>query len=136
MAPPDDPAVIAWIKAQHGKGATIVSICDGSLTLSAAGLLEGRKATGHWYSIAPLRKQNPTMTWVRDRRYVVDRGVATSTGITASIPLMIALVEAIGGRAEAQKLAMRLGATDWDARHGSSAFQLTSAHKKRSSATS
>jgi len=35
------------------------------------------------------------MQWVRDRRYVVDRGVATSTGITASVPLMLALVEAL-----------------------------------------
>ena len=70
------------------------------------------------------------MQWVRDRRYVVDRGVATSTGITASVPLMIALVEAIGGRAEAEKLAMRLGTPDWDARHRSSAFQLTLEHQK------
>jgi putative intracellular protease/amidase len=130
MDPPDDPAVIAWIKAQQGKGTTIVSICDGSLTLAAAGLLDGRKATGHWYSIKPLRKKHPTMTWVRDRRYVVDRGVATSTGITASIPYMIALTEAIGGRAVAQALALRLGVADWDARHSSADFKLTSAHKK------
>ena len=130
MSPFDDPAVIVWIREQHAKGATIVSVCDGSLTLSAAGLLEGRKATGHWYSIPPLRKANPTMTWVRDRRYVVDRGVATSTGITASIPLMLALVEAIAGRDRAQALSMRLGVADWDARHDSSAFKLTLAHKK------
>ena len=70
------------------------------------------------------------MQWVRDRRYVVDRGVATSTGITASIPLMTALVEAIDGRAEAERLAMRLGVAHWDARHNSAAFQLTFAHRK------
>ncbi|MPZ40900.1 MAG: transcriptional regulator [Rhizobiales bacterium] len=130
MEPHDDPAVIAWIKAQQRKGATIVSICDGSLTLAAAGLLDERRATGHWYSIRQLRRKHPAMTWVRDRRYVVDRGVATSTGITASIPFMIALVEAIGGRAVAETLAMRLGVADWDARHNSSAFRLTPAHKK------
>ena len=130
MEPRNDPAVIAWIKAQHGKGAKIVSVCDGSLTLAAAGLLDGRRATGHWYSIKQLQAKHPTMQWVRDRRYVVDRGVATSTGITASIPLMMALVEAIGGRAKAEKLAMRLGVANWDARHSSSAFQLTFAHRK------
>ena len=130
MEPSNDPAVVAWIKAQQSKGATIVSICDGSLTLAAAGLLDERRATGHWYSIKPLRTRHPTMTWVRDRRYVVDRGVATSTGITASIPLMIALVEAIGGHAEAEKLSIRLGVANWDARHSSSAFRLTFGHKK------
>ena len=130
MEPRDDPAVIAWIKAQHAKGAKIVSICNGSLTLAAAGLLDGRRATGHWYSIPQLQAEQPTMQWVRDRRYVVDRGVATSTGITASIPLMLALVEAIGGRGEAEKLAMRLGAATWDAGHSTAAFQLTVEHRK------
>lgn len=130
MEPRDDPAVIAWIIAQHRKGAKIVSICNGSLTLSSAGLLDGRRATGHWYSVKQLQAKNPTMEWVRDRRYVVDRGVATSTGITSSVPLLIALVEAIGGRAEAEKLATSLGAPDWDARHRSSAFQLSFEHQK------
>jgi putative intracellular protease/amidase len=130
MEPRDDPAIIAWIKAQHGKGAKIVSICNGSLTMSATGLLEGRRATGHWYSIKQLQTENPTMEYVPDRRYVVDRGIATSTGITSSVPLMIALVEAISGRAEAEKLAVRLGAPDWDARHRSSFFQLNAEHRK------
>jgi putative intracellular protease/amidase len=129
MEPHDDPAIIAWIKMQHGKGAEIVSICNGALTLAAAGLLDGRKATGHWYSIKQLQAKHPTMEWVRDRRYVVDRGVATSTGITASIPLMIALVEAIGGRAVADELSARLGVANWDARHSSAAFQLTFEHR-------
>ena len=130
MEPDNDPAVIAWIQAQHAKGAKIVAVCNGSLTLAAAGLLEERRATGHWYSSKQLQAQHPTMHWVHDRRYVVDRGVATSTGITASVPLMLALVEAIGGRAGAQKLAARLGVPDWDARHRSSAFQLTFEHRK------
>jgi putative intracellular protease/amidase len=130
MEPHDDAAVIAWLKAQHAKGATIVSICNGSLTLAAAGLLDGRKATGHWYFIRQIERQHPSMKWVRDRRYVVDRGVATSTGITASIPLMTALVEAIAGRAEAEKVAARVGVDNWDARHNSSAFRLTLEHRK------
>lgn len=130
MEPHDDAGVIAWLKAQHAKGAIIVSICNGSLTLAAAGLLDGHKATGHWYSIKKIQRQHPSMQWVRDRRYVADRGVVTSTGITASIPLMITLVEAIGGRAEASRLAARIGVDNWDARHTTSAFRLTLEHRK------
>ena len=130
MEPHDDPAVVAWLKAQREKGAKIVAVCNGGLTLSAAGLLDGRKATGHWYYIEVLQKKHPTMQWVRDRRYIVDRDVATSTGVTASLPLMTALVEAIGGRTEAEKLAARLGVDDWDARHSTQAFQLGYAHRK------
>jgi transcriptional regulator GlxA family with amidase domain len=130
LEPRDNPAVLAWIRAQHGKGAKIVSICNGSLTLAAAGLLAGRRATGHWYSVDQLQAEQPSMTFVRDRRYVVDQGVATSTGITAAIPLMITLVEAIGGHAAAAAVAARLGVADWDARHNSSAFRLTGEHRK------
>ena len=52
-------------------------------------------------------------------------GISTSTGITASIPVTVALVEAIAGRTKAEQLARALGVANWDARHRSSAFQLT-----------
>ncbi len=130
MEPHDDAAVIAFLKAQQAKGATIVSICNGSLTMAVAGLLDGRKATGHWYYVKQIQKEHPTMERVRDRRYVVDRGIATSTGITASLPLMTTLVEAIAGRDEASSLAARVGLDNWDARHTTSAFQLTLEHRK------
>lgn len=130
MEPRNDPGILAWLKSQHAKGAKIVSICNGSKTLAAAGLLAGRNATGHWNDIRQLQADHPTMHWVHDRRYVVDRGIATSTGISASIPLTIALVEAIGGRAEADRLAAKLGVTNWDARHLTSAFQVTRDHKR------
>ena len=126
----DDRAVTDWIVAQHRKGATIVSVCNGSLTLAAAGLLDGRRATAHWSGIPDLQAEHPTMQWVPDRRYVVDEGVMTTTGITATIPAMAALVEAIAGRAAAERVAAELGLEHWDARHRSSDFQLTGGHKK------
>ncbi|WDZ81718.1 DJ-1/PfpI family protein (plasmid) [Ensifer adhaerens] len=119
-----DPQVVTWIQEQSAKGAIIVGICAGTKTLSAAGLFAGRRATAHWYDIAKLREDNPSMTWVQDRRYVVDGNVVTTTGVSASIPISLALVEAIGGRARATELAAELGATNWDARHDSSAFYL------------
>jgi putative intracellular protease/amidase len=130
MEPGNDPVVAAWIADQHRRGAKIVSICLGSKMIGTAGLLDGRRATAHWSAVAELQQKYPDMEWVADRRYVVDDGVATSTGITANIPAMIALVEAIGGRAAAERVAGELGVTDWDARHRSSAFELTLEHKK------
>ncbi len=127
---PVDPFVTDWIVAQHRKGALIVSICNGAKTISAAGLLAGRRATGHWDALPELRAANPTMQWARDRRYVSDDGVTTSTGITANIPVMLALVEAIGGHERARQVADGLGVADWDARHRSDAFVLTDEQKK------
>lgn len=130
VEPRDDPFALAWILDQHRKGATIVSVCAGALTLAAAGLLDGRRATTHWAYVEQLQKDHPTLRWVRDRRYVADDGVVTATGITASIPVSLALVEAIAGRARAEQAAQRLGVAHWDARHSSAAFRLTAEHRK------
>jgi transcriptional regulator GlxA family with amidase domain len=120
----DNAAVVAWIQAQSAKGAIVVGVCNGVETLSAAGMLDGRSATGHWHAIDALRDDNPNMRWLRDRRYVVDRGVVTTTGVTASLPVSLALVEAIAGRERASAVAKALGVETWDARHDSASFGL------------
>jgi putative intracellular protease/amidase len=121
----DDEAVLRWIKQQAAKGAIIIGVCAGAKVLGNAGLLDGRRATTHWYYVKKLRKRHPTMHYVADRRLVVDRGVATTTGITASIPMALTLIEAIAGTAKARAVANDLGAAQWDARHYSNAFTLT-----------
>jgi putative intracellular protease/amidase len=120
----DAPRVLEWIRSQSENGAIIVGICAGAKVLAAAGLLESRAATTHWYDIDALERQNPTLTRVDDRRYVVDRGVVTTTGVTASVPVALVLVEAIGGRAQAEAVAARLGAQDWSAHHQSASYRL------------
>lgn len=120
----DDPALVAWLAAQARSGATIAGICDGAWVLGAAGLLDGRTATSHWFSVSRLRKAFPTMTWVEDRRFVVDRSVATTTGVSASIPFSLTLVEAIAGRARAEELARDYGVMSFGASHTSRAFEL------------
>jgi transcriptional regulator GlxA family with amidase domain len=125
MEPRTNRVVMDWIATQHRKGAKIVSICSGAVTVAAAGLLDGRRATTHWSYIGELQKAHPAMQWVRNRRYVADNGIVTSTGISASVPVMVALVEAIAGQPKAEQLAADLGVTHWDARHRTSAFSLT-----------
>jgi len=88
-------------------------------------LLDGRRATTHWYYLDELLDEHPAIRYVPDRRLVVDRGVATTTGITASMPMSLTLIEAIAGREKAQAVARNLGLTQWDARHVSAAFKIT-----------
>lgn len=128
--PRDAAPVTSWIRSQRAGGATIVSVCAGALTVGAAGLLDGRRATTHWAYLDDLRGKHPTMKWVRDRRYVADNGIVSATGISASIPTSIALVEAIDGVGRAQAVAQELGVAHWDERHLSSAFQLTNERRK------
>lgn len=120
----DDPAVAAWIAAQARGGATIVGVCEGAWLLRAAGLLDGRAATTHWFSLGRLRKSVPSLSWVADRRYVADRGVVTTTGVSASLPISLELVEAIAGRERAEALAAEFGVSEFGPEHASRAFAL------------
>jgi putative intracellular protease/amidase len=125
MSRDDDPEVLQWIRSQSAKGATIVGVCVGAMVVASTGLLDGRRATTHWYSLKELRDKHPLAKYVPDRRIVVDRGVATTTGITASMPMSLTLVEAIAGRDKAEAVARDLGLASWDARHNSGAFTFT-----------
>jgi putative intracellular protease/amidase len=125
MSRHDDPVVLAWLQAQSRKGATVIGVCVGATVVGAADLLDGRRATTHWYSVKDLLERSPTIDYVADRRMVADEGVVTTTGISASIPMMLTLIEAIAGREKAEAVARDLGLATWDARHASGAFKLT-----------
>jgi len=121
----DDPVVLDWIGGQAARGAIIIGVCAGAKVVAEAGLLDGRRATTHWYYLKELRERHPSVRHVADRRLVVDEGVATTTGITASMPMSLTLIEAIAGREKAGAVARDLGLERWDARHDSNAFAFT-----------
>lgn len=124
MSRDNDLAVMQWLRKQAAKGATIIGICAGAKVVGAAGLLDGKRATTHWWFVKELRNNHP-IHYVADRRLVVDRGIATTTGITASMPMMLTLIEAIAGRDKARAVGQDLGVMHWDARHDSDAFTFT-----------
>ena len=120
------PKILNWVRSQSRRGATIVGICDGVPVLANSGLLNGRRATAHWRTIDKLEREHPNTRWLRNQRYVADGNVITTSGVSASIPVSIALVEAIAGRDRARALAASLGVTDWSAVHDSSQFHFGS----------
>jgi transcriptional regulator GlxA family with amidase domain len=125
MSRDDDPVVMAWLRSQAAKGALIVGVCAGAKVVAEAGLLDGKRATTHWYYLKELLAKHPAVRYVADRRIVVDEGVATTTGISASMPVALTLIEAIAGREKAEAVGRDIGVTGWDARHDSKAFQFT-----------
>lgn len=120
----DEPLLLAWLRAQAARGATIVGVCDGVWVLANAGLLEDRRATGHWYSLAALARKFPRTRWVRNRRFVRDQNVVTTTGVTASLPMSLALVEELAGSERAAAVAHELGVEQWSDAHDSDRYRL------------
>lgn len=121
----NNPAATGWLKQQADKGARIIGVCVGVLVVGNAGLLDGRHFVTHWYYRDTLLEAHPSAMYVPHQRYVFDRDIATTTGITASVPTMIALIEAIAGREKAQAVAADLGVSSWTPAHDSTQFGLT-----------
>jgi putative intracellular protease/amidase len=125
MSVADDPARSAWLRAQVRGGAQVMSICNGAKALAAAGLLDGRQATIHWWSRGRMAKAYPDVAWRRDRRWVVDGPVTTTAGISAAEPAVLDLVRRLAGEAAMLRAARRLALAPPDPRHDGAAYRLT-----------
>lgn len=124
MSHDDDPAALAFIRRQAAEGAIVIAVCVGAMVVANTGLMDGRRATTHWYYRKPLYDRHPAIRRAPNRRIVMDRGIASTTGISASMPMSLTLIEAIAGRDRALAVAHELGLSGWDARHDSDAFRF------------
>jgi putative intracellular protease/amidase len=113
-----------WLRAQAAKGAMLVSICDGSIVVAGTGLLDGRRATGHFASADKRRQQFPAVQWVANTRFVHDGRFLSSSGVSASLPTAIYLVELIAGAERAREVAQAQGLASYDPTHDSDAFHM------------
>lgn len=125
MSRDNHPVALEWIRSQADKGATIIGVCVGARVVAETGLLDGKRATTHWYVLKGMLDRHPSIQYVPDRRLVADQNVVTTTGISASLPMTLTLIEAIAGREKAEAVARDLGVEHWDISHNSAAFQMT-----------
>jgi len=87
------PGVIAFLQAACLASRRTASICTGAFFLAAAGILDERRATTHWYYGAELQRRYPRTRVEADRIYIADGPVWTSAGMTSCIDMALALVE-------------------------------------------
>jgi transcriptional regulator GlxA family with amidase domain len=88
-----DPDLIAFVRAMAPRVRRVAAICTGALILAEAGLLNGRRASTHWFWCPTLRDDYPQVTVDADAIYVRDGNVWTSAGVTSGMDLALALVE-------------------------------------------
>ncbi len=94
-----DPAILDWIRRNHGKVRRVASVCCGAFLLGGAGLLCGRRATTHWEDCDRLQRDFPDVQVCPDAIYVRDGNIWTAAGITSGIDMGLALVEEDYGHA-------------------------------------
>lgn len=114
-----DETLLSYLRTAARTAEVVGSVCSGSLILGAAGLLEGRKATSHW--------------WVRDHlaafgaipvseRWVEDGPVITSAGVSAGIDMALHLAGRLAGPEVARQIQLvheydpmpPFGPIDWE----------------------
>jgi transcriptional regulator GlxA family with amidase domain len=94
-----DPQVLAWLRAAHETSTWTVSVCGGSVTLAAAGILTGLPATGHWTTPDILRAHGATFV---NERWVRSGKVVTAAGNSAGIDMSLWLLGEIAGEDHAR----------------------------------
>lgn len=82
--------------------------CTAAFALAQVGILDGRKATTHWFYAQKLQQHYPAVKVEQDKIYLADGPVWTSAGMTAAIDLAIALIEADHGAELARSVAKKL----------------------------
>ncbi len=85
----EDRELLAWLREIDRTTTWTTSVCTGSLLLGAAGLLERRRATGHWLYLEQLREYGADPV---GGRYVEDGKVITAAGVSAGIDMALYLV--------------------------------------------
>jgi putative intracellular protease/amidase len=93
-----------WLRAAHETSTWTTSVCTGSLILAAAGLLDGKRATGHWLAMEKLSELGAEAI---SERVVFDGKIVTGAGVSAGIDMALALAAEIAGERVAQ--AIQLG---------------------------
>src|SRR4051794_13918438 len=100
--------LLDWIGDQGRRVETLASVCRGAMLLGKAGLLDGRRATTHWKSLAWMRESFPDVTVVEDQHVVEDGNVLTSAGISAGIDMALRVVARCHGEEVARATAKHM----------------------------
>ncbi|MEM6987498.1 MAG: GlxA family transcriptional regulator [Pseudomonadota bacterium] len=73
------------------RGIRIGGVSTGGYLLASAGLLDGYRCTLHWEYIGSFAEDFPNLD-ITDQLYVIDRNRMTSSGGTAAMDMMLALI--------------------------------------------
>ncbi len=102
----EDKQTMDFLRRQAKNAKYISSVCTGSLLLAASGVLNGYKATTHWYAKNFLQEFNK-ITFVSER-VVIDRNRITGAGISSGIDLALVLAAKVWDEDTAKKIELKL----------------------------
>lgn len=100
-----DPDEVRWMQRTSERAKYILTVCCGSIEYAKAGLLGSQAATTHHGYLDYLKKFEPDVEIVRDRKWVDSGKLITSGGLCSGIDAALYLVSKINGMPEAERIA-------------------------------
>lgn len=100
-----DKKMMDWIVKENEKTQMTMSVCTGGLILANTGLLDGRSATTHHWSIDELKSHSKIKVQERTR-FVVDGKFLTGAGVTSGMDVALQAIELINGKSIADDIAL------------------------------
>ncbi len=101
----ENERLIAWLRERGAEAQITASVCTGAQLLAQAGLLDGRRATGNKMFFSYVASFGPQTQWEPSARWVDEGDVATSSGVSAGIDLMLSLIARLFGPERARQIA-------------------------------
>lgn len=92
----ENPVLLEWLRKSAEHCTWVISVCTGSLLLSEAGLVSGKRITTHWAFVDALRARTDAEV-LEKVRYVRDGKVVTAAGVSAGIDMALWLTGQIHG---------------------------------------
>lgn len=86
------PDTLDWVRRTSAQASLTASVCTGVFVLAAAGVVSTHRVTTHWEDLGDLRRRWPSLDVDGSVRWVEDRRVFSSAGISAGIDLSLHLV--------------------------------------------
>jgi cyclohexyl-isocyanide hydratase len=100
-----DTATLAFLRRQGAHARYVTSVCNGSLVLGAAGLLDGYRSACHWIWLPFLARFGAVPV---AERIVRDRNRISGGGVTAGIDFGLALAAELAGEDVARTIQLAL----------------------------
>ncbi|KAF5328068.1 hypothetical protein D9619_013606 [Psilocybe cf. subviscida] len=89
--PENIAAAISFVAKVYPTLKYLITVCTGSVLVSQAGVLDGRRATSNKYVFSETQIR-PQVNWVPHARWVVDGNIWTSSGVSAGIDVIFAFM--------------------------------------------
>lgn len=100
--------IVEWTRHVALKVERFAALCSGAFFLAAAGLLDGKRATTHWRMAKVMQQNYPSIQVDIDSIFIHEGNLWTSAGVSASVDLALAFVEADFGHDLALQVAQDL----------------------------